>query len=205
MGYDSEPVGALLSQVASPSITPGGGTCAAVVGATGAALCEMGCVHTVGKDGYGDVEAALEATGEELRAARDRLLGLADADAAAARTLFDAIGSGEDTERAAKRATGVPLAVAETCVAVLEAAATVVAQGTDTARPDVVTGALCVEGARRGALFTVRTNADFLADDSFVADIERRAADIDDRAASALAAIDDHVGSRLWGGRGSMP
>lgn len=201
MGYDSEPVGALLSRVASPSITPGGGTCAAVVGATGAALCEMGCVHTVGKDGYADVASELEATGEELRAARERLLGLADADAAAARSLFDAIDAGDDTERAAKRATGVPLAVAETCVAVLEAAVAVVEKGTDTARPDVVTGALCVEGARRGALFTVRTNADFLADESFVAETGRRADDLDDRAASALAEIEDHVGSRLWDGR----
>ncbi len=201
MGYDSEPVGALLSQVASPSITPGGGTCAAVVGAIGTALCEMGCIHTVSKEGYGEVAADLEATGERLRVARERLLGLADADAAAAEALFDAIDAGSDTERAGKRATGVPLAVVETCVAVLEAAVTVVAEGTDTVRPDVVTGILCVDGARRGALYTVRTNADFLKDESFVAEMESRGATLDSRATTALEAIDDHLGDeRLWGG-----
>jgi len=195
VSYDSEPVGELLSAVASPSITPGGGVCAAVVAATGAALCEMGCVHSVRKDGDG---ADLEATGERLRAARERLLGLADADAAAAEELFDAVDAGTDTERPAKRATGVPLAVAESCVAVLEAAVTVVVEGTHTARPDVVTGVCCVEGARRGALFTVRTNAAFLEDDAFLADVERRAAGLDDRAATALAGIESHVDAGLW-------
>lgn len=121
---------------------------------------------TLWKDGYGDVAADLEATGKELRAARERLLGLADADAAAAWTLFDAVEAGSDTER-----------------------------------PDVMTGVFSLEGARRGAMFAVRTNAGFLEDGSFVADTERRGAELDDRTATALAGSESQVGGRLWSGR----
>lgn len=196
MGYESETVGALLSEVASPTITPAGGVCAAVVGAVGAALCEMACIHTVRKNG--DAAAGLAATGDQLAAHRERLLGLADADAEAAEALFDALDGGRDAGREAKRATGVPLAVAECGVAVLEAAAVVAREGTDTVRSDVVTGAFCADAARRGAVFTVRTNADYLADPSFVEEMDRRTAEIEAAAAEALESVEAATGA---GGR----
>jgi formiminotetrahydrofolate cyclodeaminase len=195
VGYESETVGALLSAVASPTITPAGGTCAAVVGATGAALCEMACIHTVRKND--DVAAGIAATGEELAAERERLLGLADADAAAAEALFDAFDGGRDADREAKRATGVPLAVAESGVAVLDAAAVVAREGTDTALPDVVTGVFCADAARRSALFTVRTNLEYLEDASFLEEMDRRTAGIEAAAAEALEDVDAATGGRL--------
>jgi formiminotetrahydrofolate cyclodeaminase len=195
VGYESETVGGLLSEVASPTIAPAGGTCAAVVGATGAALCEMACIHTVRKDGEANAAAEITATGEELAAQRERLLGLADADAEAAEALFDALDGGRGADREAKRATGVPLAVAESGVAVIEAAAVLARDGTDTILPDVVTGAFCADAARRSAVFTVRANADHLEDPSFVEAMDRRTAEIEAAAAEAFENVEAASGA----------
>lgn len=47
MDHVDRPVDRFLAAVASENLTPAGGTAAAVVGATGAALCEMVCIHSI--------------------------------------------------------------------------------------------------------------------------------------------------------------
>jgi hypothetical protein len=126
MTYADDSIDDFLSAVASESVTPAGGTTAAVVGATGAALCEMVCLHS------SDV---------------------ADADADAVATLLAA----QPTDDAgatpeAKRATGVPLAIAEACSAVLDHAPVVTEVGSPVAVPDAVTGAVLARAAVRAAV-----------------------------------------------------
>ena len=147
---------AFLSAVASEEVTPAGGTAAAVGGATGAALCAMGCLHTVGAEGANDSDAPdLPSIRDDLRWYRGRLIALADADADAdaVAALLAAHPDGIGTEH--RRATGVPLAVAEACSAVLAHAAV------------------------RATVFTVRHNADRLSDDAFADEVVRRSAAVE--------------------------
>lgn len=180
MTYADRPIDDFLSAVASESVVPAGGTTAAVVGATGAALCEMVCLHTIGAD---DVDpdrddATLPSIRDDLRWYRERLLALADADADAVATLL-AAQPADDATPEAKRATGVPLAVAEACAAVLDHAAVVTEAGTPVAVPDAVTGAFLARAAVRATAFTVRHNADRSADLAFADEMVRRAAAVE--------------------------
>jgi len=182
-----EPIGAFLSAVASEVVTPSGGSVAAVAGAAGAALCEMACLHTVGKEGYGDVESELADAGEEFAACRRRLLALADEDVAAVERVgaaFDAPDSGEDPQAAARAATEVPRETAETCLDVLDAAEAVAARGNRNAVADAVTGAFLAGAALRACVWTVRANLETIDDAAFVSETRKRVDGIE-RAADA--------------------
>lgn len=164
MNCPSQTITAFLDAVASENVTPAGGTAAAVTGATGAALCEMVCIHTIEKEGDGDVDPELRPARDELNAQREHLLRLADADAG---VVDDLSGSGPPSQAVLKRATGVPLTIAEACATVLDAAVVPAAVGTERARPDAVTGAYLVQSGLQSAVFTVRTNTDYIDDRAF--------------------------------------
>ena len=184
MTYGDRTIEAFLDGVASREVTPAGGTSAALVGAIGTALCEMVCLHTVGKDEYADVEAEMADARDELRAQRELLLDLADRDAEVVEELLGASDDGSDPTAARKRATGVPLAIAEACLPVLERAAVLTEKGNRNAAPDAGTGSFLVRSALGASLFTVRCNLDGIPDPSFVEEMEARAADLE-RAAEA--------------------
>lgn len=170
----------LLDEIASENVAPAGGTATAVVGAVGASLCEMVCIHTAEADGA----AELTDVREDLREQRGHLLDLAEADASVVDDLFGGTDSQPD-ESGVKRSIGVPLTIAESCLTVLELAVDVTATGNRTAVADAATGVTVTHAAFRAALFTVRNNIDQSADPGFVAEIKRRVAEIEDRADEA--------------------
>lgn len=188
MDYAERSIGTFLDDVASEAVTPAGGAAAAVVGATGAALCEMVCVHTLRSDEHEGAPKDLATLRDEFHATRDQLLGLADADGAAVDALLSALDADDPATAEAKRATGVPLAVAEACLEVVERSAVVVEGGNPNAVPDAVTGATLAHGALRASLYTVRANLDGIDDASFVAETERRATDLERAGDEALDA-----------------
>jgi formiminotetrahydrofolate cyclodeaminase len=189
--YQSTEIDTFLTAVASEQLTPAGGTCAAVVGATGTALCEMACTHTV-ENGPDDTPLA-ETSGspaerrQQLARRRQQLLRLGETDAAVVEELFAEPAS--DRRAAQKRATGVPLTVAEACRAVLETAVVVTSHSAPAVRPDAVSGATFVDAALRSAVHTVRTNTATIDEASFVETVERRAAEIVAAAADAREEI----------------
>jgi formiminotetrahydrofolate cyclodeaminase len=190
MPYADRTVDGLLDSVASRAVTPAGGTAAALAAALGTALCEMACLHTAEADGYADVCAEMTERREDLGARRETLLDLADRDAAAVDDLFAAdAGDAGDADAAAKRATGVPLAVAEACLPVLEHAVALTERGNVRAVPDTATGAFLVHAALRASVATVRHNLDRIPDESFVAEMETRTAELEASAGTELARI----------------
>ena len=199
MDDDAQPLADLLSEIASASVSPASGTAGGVVGAVGTALCEMVCIH-LRRAGV-STDADLAGLRQELEADRARLLTLAEADAAVVEELFGAAGNGDEPS-VRKRSVGVPLALAETCLDVLETA-TVVTGAAD--RPVVVDagiGAYFVDAALRTALFTVRTNLGSVTDESFREETERRAADVESAADRAVRLAAEHAGT---GGIGPSP
>jgi len=191
MHYGSQSVEGFLAGVASEEVTPAGGTVAAVVGAAGASLCEMVCIHTMEADRDADVASELEGARDDLRRQRGHLLELADADADAVEALLRAFRDGADDADTA-RAAGVPLAIAEGCLTVLEHATVVTADGNPTAVPDAVTGAFLAHAALRAAAFTVRSNLEHVEDPSFAEEVRRRVADAERSAERALEEVLEH-------------
>ena len=185
--YDDMSVGELLDAIASERVAPAGGTATAVTGATGAALCEMVCIHT---ETAADTEAtddgadreSLPALRARLQRRRRTLLALGEQDAALVEKVF---GDGEvPSTRLQRRAAGIPLAVSETALGVVTDAETVHRRGRDGVAADARTGAYLADAAVRASLETLRINVVALPDRSFAADLEDRAADIERSAAA---------------------
>ncbi|WP_276273235.1 cyclodeaminase/cyclohydrolase family protein [Haloarcula litorea] len=156
-----------LDAVASRAVAPSAGAVTAVNGAAGAALCEMVAIHT------SEPSASLSDARDDLADARQRLLALADDDAAAVdrvQTAFEAETRTDHPEAALRRATEVPLAIARTCCVVVEAAVPVAEEGTRNAAVDTVVGARLARAALSSAATVVRANLELLSDESFVAD-----------------------------------
>ena len=210
MTYGDAPIDEFLDDVASERVAPAGGTAAAITGATGAALCEMVCIHAMaagrerpaGSVGATDADAAgdeprTEPAGPDgdheepsfpemrsgLRRRRAALLALADRDGAVVEELFGA--DGAPSTRVERRAVGIPLAVAEAALEVLIDAETVFRHGRAGVVADARTGAYLADAAVRASVATVRTNAAALPEGSFAADVEERATDV----AAAAAAV----------------
>ncbi len=69
-----------LNELASKAATPGGGSAAAVMGATSAALVSMVCNLTMGKPAYAEVEADMQALLDKSEALREKLIRMIEAD-----------------------------------------------------------------------------------------------------------------------------
>ncbi|QCC47560.1 cyclodeaminase/cyclohydrolase family protein [Halobellus limi] len=196
MSYDDVRIGAFLDDVASERVAPAGGTVVAVAGAMGAALCEMACIHTTNageasdatvRQGDGAAERSFEVIRDDLARQRRELLALAAQDATLVDELFG--GDGEPTDRLAKRASGIPLATAESSLAVLEDAAAVVERGRSGVAADARAGAYLADAAVQASLSTVRVNAAALSDHSFAETMTDRADAVSSSAAEVRSEI----------------
>jgi formiminotetrahydrofolate cyclodeaminase len=203
MTFADQTVREFIEDVASGTATPGGGSVAAIAGAAGAALCEMVCNLTIGKDDYADVEDELSEIESELSTHRERLLELADEDSAAFDEVMAAFktpaeeGRAEAIEEASKLATEVPLETAENCLAVVEGAVTVTEKGSESSVTDGGTAGLLAHAALQAALYNVEINLASIDDESYVEDIASRAEEIEADAAAALEQVTQNVETNL--------
>jgi formiminotetrahydrofolate cyclodeaminase len=159
-----------LDRIAGPEPTPGGGSAAALAGAMAAALVEMVCGMPKTRSGRPEERARLDAAKKTAGGAGARLRQLVDEDAAAYDAVVAAYRQPKATEAekarrtaqvalAMKRATEVPLATAEACLVVLEAAREAADHGNPNALSDARTGAALAWAGLTGALENVRINA----------------------------------------------
>lgn len=196
MDYQDETVGDLLSGIASERVAPAGGTAAAVVGALGAALCEMVCVHTLEADASPEAADDLAEARDDLHRQRDHLLRLAASDATLVDDLFGASSGGLE-QSDLKRSVGVPKAIAEASLTVLELAADVTADGTRSAVLDAATAVFLVHSALRASAYTAQSNLDAVTDDDFVAVVERDLASVEARGEDAADEAMENVEERV--------
>lgn len=159
-----------LDRIAGPEPTPGGGSAAALAGATGAALVEMVCGLGKTRLGVPEERPRLDAARAGAKDAGARLRSLIDEDALAYDAVLAAFrlpkaSEDEKTRRKAavaaamKRATEVPLSTAEACLVVLKAAQEAARHGNPSALSDARTGAALAWAGLAGALENVRINA----------------------------------------------
>lgn len=199
MTFADQTINQFLEDVAADAVTPSGGAVAAIGGASGAALCEMVCIHTIEKDDYTDVQAELTDIRDEFGARRVRLLELADEDSTAVDELQAAFETLNDEDRAelvqerSRRTAEVPLEIAEVCLDVLEYARVVTVKGNRNALADAGTGAFLAHSALQASILTVQSNLEMIEDPNDITEIEKRSDEIDNRSEEALTTVKSNL------------
>ena len=198
MSFAPLPLEGYLDKLAGREPTPGGGTAAAVAGATAAALAEMVLGLTLGRAKYAAVEPELAPLLPRARALRATFLRLADDDSAAYDGFVQAgrMPKATPEEQAARdaamraaalRASEVPLATAQRSVEALEVLAALARKGNPNARSDAVVGALHAWVAYQGARLNVEANLPGLGDPARAQALQGELAQLGKRAEALLA------------------
>lgn len=180
-----KPVSQFLTELASSAPAPGGGSVAALSGALGAALVSMVCNLTVGKKKYADVEQDIIALLEKSEHLRHKLADLLQADVQAYTAVSQAMKMPRTTDeekvarakvlqQALKKATEVPLQVAEACVEVIALCQPAAEKGNKNAVSDAGVAILMAEAGLRSAALNVLINLGWIEDQSFTAEKQRQ-------------------------------
>ena len=176
-----------LGALASDAPTPGGGTAAAVAGAMGASLAEMVSGLTLSKEKYAASHEAVRPIAEASQLARAEFVGLAREDSEAYDEVVAARRLPKETEeqRAARahrivlanrNAAEVPMRTARAAVRLLAALPDLAEKGNPNAASDVGAAALLLDACVEGALLNVGINLSGIEDATFVAEMQRETA-----------------------------
>ena len=176
-----------IEQLAAPTAAPGGGCASAAAGAMAAALGTMVAGMSRGKKAYAQYERELSDALARLGEMREQFKASIDADAASFNEVMAAFKKAKDhpeaqaeIEAATKKATLVPLVVAER--------AREVGRIIESLRPitnpkmasDLTVGASLAHTAVQGALANVEINLGDIKDEAFLADVRQRVTAIRD-------------------------
>ncbi len=177
---------------------PGGGAASALVGALGAALCEMAANFTVGNKRYYDVEPEMKSIVERAEKIRVRFLELADEDAkafpelsAAWRLPKDYPSRKEIFTRATLNVCKAPLEMVKCCCEAIDLLAVVMEKGNVMLISDVGCGVSLCEAAMSSSAMNVYINTGSLKDCPEAREMESQ---IDSLMAEYLPKIDDISG-----------
>jgi formiminotetrahydrofolate cyclodeaminase len=194
----------LMDAFASTDAVPGGGSAAALAGATGASLLLMVAGLPKTKSGAPEETADLAEAASRLHPLRDSLLELVDRDSDAYSQVMEAFRLPKSTdeekearkqaiERATRLATEAPLNTMRACQQALRGAVVVARNGNRRTTSDIGVGVELLRAALRGARLNVEINLSSLDDAAYAArvrtemeQLERDAAADADTARRAL-------------------
>ena len=171
--------------LAAATPTPGGGSASAQAGAMAAALVQMTCDLTIGREPYRAHDEAVRDIRARSEGLRRDLLTLVDRDAQAYDEVVRALRLPKATDadkrarsealaRANLFAIETPLATADACAALLEMAAELASKGNVNVVSDVGTAALLSYAGLRGGILTVRVNLKGVVDGARAAQLRER-------------------------------
>jgi formiminotetrahydrofolate cyclodeaminase len=183
-----------LEKTASGSPVPGGGSVAALSASLAASLTEMVANLTIGKEGYETVADEMKAVAQEASKLKLKLVQDIDNDSDAYNDLMSAKRLPKDTEAeksqreeaiqsGLKKATLIPMSVAEDAARVMELAGKVVASGNKNAITDGAVGIMMAKTAILSALYNVKINLKTIKDKAF---IDRTSKKVEEMKAKAL-------------------
>jgi formiminotetrahydrofolate cyclodeaminase len=172
-----------VEQLASPNPTPGGGSASALAGAMAAAMVEMACNLTVGREKFRDVEDELKVVLARAGELREQLLEAVDEDTAAYDDVSQAYKMPKDTDeekaartaaiqKALQAATDVPLKVAKAAMETLQLAQIAMKKSNPSVASDARVARVLADAAREGAVANVEINLGSLKDGAFIERVE---------------------------------
>jgi len=197
-------VKAFTEKLASNAPAPGGGSAAALSGALGAALISMVCNLTVGKPKYTEHEPLIKETLAKSDDLSVKLLDAIQRDTDAFDSVIAAFGLPKETDeqraarsdaiqKAYKNAIASPEATAESCLAVMKLAESLVGKSNVNAVSDLSVGATQAHAGLKGALANVRINLPSMKDAEYVAEKKNWAERIENEATVLLQAVERSV------------
>ena len=177
--YAEQTIRSFVQDLNSAKSMPGGGSAASVCGAMGAALAGMAAHMAVDKPKYAAVAGELRQVIANTRALQERLLELAQEDAAVYTAMLKAYQMpratpsesrlrAEAVETAGKAAVEASLTVLEACVQVMQAAYTVVTKGSPMLVTDGSASAILAAACQKVVAYNVRINLKSVQDTAFV-------------------------------------
>ena len=172
-------INVFISELASNSPAPGGGSVAALSGALGAALSSMVCNLTIGKDKYVDVQNEIKSVLVKSEKIRNRLTELIDEDTNAFNDVMKAFKMPKETDQQMKKRTNaiqdgykvaanVPLDTAKTCTEILDLALIVAKKGNQNSITDAAVSAIMAKAGVESAILNVKINLSSIKDEKFV-------------------------------------
>jgi len=178
-----------LEAVAAPTATPGGGSVSALAGALAAALGQMVAGLSRKKKSQAAYADQLSRELDSLRRIADELAEAIDRDAASYEAVMAAFklpqGNAEEVQKressiqaATKRASDVPLRVAEHTVALFERLGQLHAIAAASMRSDLEVARYMAAAGARGALANVEINLDGITDSAYVAETRSKIASL---------------------------
>ena len=194
-----------VTELASDSAAPGGGSAAALAGCLGAALTTMVCNLSLDESKFQDSLPEIQSIRAQSVALLEKLTRAVDEDAAAFNGVMDAykLPKSNDEEKKArlatiqkamKKAALLPLGVAGDCLEALKLAGRILPIGNSNAASDAAVSGLMAHAALQGALYNVKINLGFIKDADFCTDTRNRINEISDAAKKENAALEAAVG-----------
>jgi len=167
-----------VNELASDSPTPGGGSASALAGAMAAAMVEMACNLTVGREKFQDVEGELQTVLARAKELREKMLEAVDEDTKAYDAVSQAykLAKNTDAEKAERtaaiqaalqHATDVPLQVAKAASETAQLAVIAVKKSNPNVASDARVARLLADAARDGAIANVEINLGSIKDEDF--------------------------------------
>jgi len=201
-------VNGFLSELASNSPAPGGGSVAALAGSLGAALSSMVCNLTVGKEKYADVQGEIKNTLKKSEKLRKDLTKLIDEDTDAFNDVMKAFKMPKETDKQKevrskaiqegyKTAAKVPLKTAKTCASILDVALVVAKKGNKSSITDAAVSALMAQAGVISAILNVKINLGSIKDEGFVKKIASDLDKLEENSADKTSKILKIVNSNL--------
>jgi len=194
-----------LEKTASDSPVPGGGSVAALSASLAASLTEMVANLTIGKEGYEAVAGEMKAVAQEAGKLKLKLVQAIDNDSNAYNDVITAINLPSDTEEeksqrvkaiqsGLKKATLIPMSVAEDATRVMELAGKTVTSGNKNAITDGAVSVMMAKTAILSALYNVKINLRTIKDKAFADETSKKVEEMEtktlDREKELLSNVD---------------
>lgn len=204
-------IGDYLAELASSAPAPGGGSCAALSGAMGAALVSMVANLTVGREKYADFQELALGSAHKAQALVHELTDCVRKDMNAFDGVMAAFRLPKATDdqkaersravqEAYKTATRAPVETAEKCLEVMRLAEGLLGKSNVTAAVDLSAGALEARAGILIALENVNVNLAAIRDEVYVGEMSKWAEDIDAESQRLVAVIREGV-AEMTGGK----
>lgn len=188
-----------LEELASQNATPGGGSAAAVMGATAAALTSMVCNLTIGKPKYSAVESDMKALLVKSEALREKFTAMIKADVEGFNQVMQAYGLPKDNEqdkvlrtsaiqKALKEATVVPLACAKASAEVILLSQEAALKGNSNVVTDAGVSVVSAHAALKSSALNVYINVGSINDKVYGAE---KLAELEQVLAQAEVSVED--------------